>query len=57
MAARTRPLFTENFAANLESVRLFLLSHPEFHVIFEREPSANFDPIWWDGLVILARGD
>jgi hypothetical protein len=40
-----------------ESVRLFLLAHPEFHVIFEREPAENFDPYWWDGLVILARGD
>lgn len=40
-----------------ESVRLFLLAHSEFHVIFEREPAENFDLMWWDGLVILARGD
>ena len=43
MAARTRPLFTENFAANLESVRLFL--EPEGRSAFRRLLGRLFDDI------------
>lgn len=43
MAARLRPLFTENFAANLESVRLFL--EPDGRSAFRRLLSRLFDDI------------
>lgn len=43
MAGRVRPLFTENFAANLESVRLFL--EPEGRPAFGRLLSRLFDDI------------
>ena len=43
MAARARPLFTENFAANLDSVRLFL--EPEGRSAFRRLLGRVFDDI------------
>ena len=43
MAARHRPLFTENFAANLDSVRSFL--EPEGRSAFRRLLSRLFDDI------------
>ena len=43
MAGRVRPLFTENFAANLESVRLFL--EAEGRPAFGRLLSRLFDDI------------
>ena len=43
MAARLRPLFTENFAANLESVRLFL--EPDGRSAFRRLLDRLFDDI------------
>jgi hypothetical protein len=43
MAARRRPLFTENFAANLESVRLFL--EPDGRSAFRRLLDRLFDDI------------
>ena len=41
MAAKVRPFFTENFAANLDSVRLFL--EPEGRPAFRRLVSRLFD--------------
>lgn len=43
MAARLRPLFSENFAANLDSVRLFL--EPEGRSAFRRLLGRLFDEI------------
>ena len=43
MAAKVRPLFTENFAANLDSVRLFL--EPEGRSAFRRLLGRIFDDI------------
>jgi len=43
MAARLRPLFTENFAANLESVRLFL--EPDGRSAFRSLLDRLFDDI------------
>ena len=43
MAGRVRPLFTENFAANLDSVRLFL--GPEGQSAFQRLLGRLFDEI------------
>ena len=43
MAAKVRPLFTENFAANLDSVRLFL--EPEGRSAFRRLLGRVFDDI------------
>ena len=43
MAARARPFFTENFAANLDSVRLFL--EPEGRSAFRRLLGRIFDDI------------
>lgn len=43
MAARRRPFFTENFAANLESVRLFL--EPDGRSAFRRLLDRLFDDI------------
>lgn len=43
MAARVRPFFTENFAANLESIRLFL--EPEGRSAFRRVVGPLFDDI------------
>src|SRR3989338_2107312 len=43
MAARHRPLFTENFAANLDSIRLFL--EPEGRSAFRRLLGRLFDDI------------
>jgi|SRR5712692_6755355 len=43
MAGRVTPLFTENFAANLDSVRLFL--EPEGRTAFRRLLSRLFDDI------------
>ena len=43
MAARLRPLFTENFAANLESVRLFL--EPDGRPAFRRLLDRLFEDI------------
>lgn len=43
MAARLRPFFTENFAANLESVRLFL--EPDGRSAFRRLLDRLFDDI------------
>ena len=43
MAAKVRPFFTENFAANLDSVRLFL--EPEGRPAFRRLVSRLFDDI------------
>lgn len=43
MAGRVRPLFTENFVANLDSVRLFL--GPEGRSAFQRLLGRLFDDI------------
>jgi plasmid stabilization system protein ParE len=43
MAARLRPLFTENFAANLDSIRLFL--DPNGRSAFRRLLDRLFDDI------------
>ena len=43
MAAKVRPLFTENFAANLDSVRLFV--EPEGRSAFRRLLGRIFDDI------------
>lgn len=43
MAARLRPLFTENFAVNLDSIRLFL--EPEGRLAFRRLINRLFQDI------------
>jgi len=43
MAGRLRPLFTENFAANLDSIRIFL--EPEGKSLFQRLIARLFDDI------------
>lgn len=43
MAGKIRPLFTQNFAANLDSIRIFL--EPEGKSFFQRLISRLFDDI------------